>query len=293
MNELPALGRPRRPGSKPRPDVLQAVVATGRRRLRRAALGGAGALTTVAAMVLGVGMLGGSGTDGLVVVPASPEPEVSPVATPTPGEASPPPDRSASAPGPARPAPEPQPAGRPSSSAAPQGDAPGDEPRTAAGQGSLPEHRERPTRRERSGDLCQGSRATWAPEGYRVCMAVQMSTSVAQYSPVSIELELCSSLSSPGHLRLAFPTGREHEVQVRPQDELDDYRWTWSRHYRFTQGAHELALAPGECLSWVTQWDTRNDAGQVLPPGEYYVEAVVAAEGASQVVQQLFRVTAE
>jgi hypothetical protein len=156
----------------------------------------------------------------------------------------------------------------------------------------LPEHREQPERVPYA-DLCQGSAVTWAPEGYRMCMRVRMPTSVPQGTPVDIELDLCSSIASRGTLRLSFRNGREHDIQVRRKDEPDSYLWTWSAHHRFPQGPHQLDLEAGYCLRWVTPWDTRDDGGRLLAPGEYAVEGAVAAEGATQWTQQPFRLTGQ
>jgi hypothetical protein len=298
MSELPELGRGRLPGAAPHPEVLQAIVQQGRRRLRRAALGGGGALVTVVGLVLGTALLGAGTDDALVVVPASPLPggsaSPSPTAAPEPGDEREPEAGTGGAPS-LRPEPQlqPQPGAQrggppdqPSVGAAapfPQPDGGRTSPK------ALPAYREEPGR-GRNGDACLGSRLDDAAPGYSLCLTSRTRANVTRDVPVTSELELCSSLRNPGTLRLSFPSGREHDQRVRRARDADDYLWTWSRHYRFPEGAHQRELPAGDCLSWRTTWNTRDDAGALLPTGEYVVDSGVLINGSYREVSQPIRV---
>lgn len=272
--DLPPLGTHRRPGSPPRPEVLEAVVREGRRRGRRSAAVTGGALAAVAAVVLGVGLLGSGSDDALVVVPASPLPGASPVPSPAGG---PPP------PGPAAP-PQLSPVlrGSPSPDAAPALSLPRATRQAApaapvvATPRVVRPYREAPERRPYS-DLCMGR--SFQQQEHRMCLEGAVTSQTRSGTPVDLEVSLCSSLANRRSYELSFRTGREHEVQARPAGTADDHLWTWSRGYTFPEGAHSRTLEAGWCLRWLTTWDTRDDAGRLVPPGDYLLDVGVEVDG--------------
>ena len=275
MSDLPPLGVPRRPGSAPRQEVLDAVVRAGRRKLQRAALGGASAIALIAAGILGGGLLGGEG-GSVVLVPATPEPDgglpptAAGTAPPALVSASPSPVVSGHA---MSPAPD-----RVNSSGAPTaGASRAPEPTPSPRPGAKP-YRESPGRTTNS--TCHVEDAiAGTPNGTFVCaIATASRTSVPSGEFVDVELELCNSIASDKAYIAEFPTGREHDVSA---EYGDDPVWTWSRAYTFPEDHHVRYIDPGWCLSWVTRWDTRDDERRLVEPGLYYLEASIEiSEGA-------------
>jgi hypothetical protein len=113
---------------------------------------------------------------------------------------------------------------------------------------------------------------------------------VASGASTTISITLCNALSSPGDFAMSFAHGREHDVFVHPARSADDL-WTWSLHHDFPEGAHRRSVPTGRCLEWRTTWDTRDDAGRRVRPGDYDVEGHLEINGRTQRVHYQLTVT--
>jgi hypothetical protein len=104
-----------------------------------------------------------------------------------------------------------------------------------------------------------------------------------------VELDLCNALSSDNEADLTFASGQEHDLSAGRQGDVD---WTWSRQHTFPQGAHSRQLERGTCLSWMTVWNTRDDAGRLVEPGRYDIVASVRFNGRTESLRFTIEVTA-
>ena len=280
MSELPPLGVPRRPGSAPRQEVLEEVVRQGRQRLARAAIGVTSVIALIAAGIVGGSLLGNDGGGSVVLVPASPEPDDD-LTAPT-AEGSSPPELVEATPSPVTTAyamsPEPVVTGGATSSVSP-GSLPGRS--TAKPRAGARPYRENPAKTTSSPNCEVAEVIAGTPPGTQVCaMATANRTNTPSGGFVEVTAELCNSLSSSRAYVAEFPGGREHDLRASYGDIPV---WTWSRAHTFPEGEHTRAIDPGYCLSWVTRWDTRDDEGQLVDPGIYYLDATIEiADGTRQ-----------
>ena len=280
-------GFPKRPGSPLPPDGLEAVVRVGRRRLRRSALWSAGAVLSVVGVVAGATLVGPGGNDALVLVPASPLPGVESSRSPAPapvGGASPTPGPTAtkgSREGTAPPFAEGGRDGEPVRATAPPGEVPRvDDRRTP--------YRESPsTITVYGGCLYNGVSDGSSPQDLCV-QDYGGSQSVRSGAAIEVQIDVCTSLRRQGEASLEFVGGQEHDVTVRGEDGA---LWTWSRRHTFPEGEHSRRIPPGECMTWGTAWDTRDDAGRLVDPGTYTVVQSVEVNGTVRTIEMEVEVT--
>ena len=102
------------------------------------------------------------------------------------------------------------------------------------------------------------------------------------------ELELCNMLSSANVATVSYAGGREHDLSFGREGDAD---WTWSRHHSFPQGSHSRQIQRGDCLSWTTTWDTRDDRGRLVPPGTYDISQSAEVNGRTQSIDYTIEVT--
>jgi hypothetical protein len=294
-------GFPKRPGSAPPPHGLQEAVAAGRRRLRRSALWSAGTVLSVVGIVAGATLVDGTGNDAQILVPASPVPgpevsgtpsskaaqSVSPTAGSTPARQRPGAGASAD---PAEPAtgtdPEPGTGAAGDPAQVEGGGAPAAVPGTSDRRTP---HREEPSTITTYGRCLNTGLADGADADDLCVQDYSASRQVRAGAETQLQVDLCASVRRSRAATLEFSTGREHDVTLLRQGSP---LWTWSRAHTFPAGGHTRRLRAGNCLTWVTTWNTRDDAGRLVPPGTYTVVSSVEVNGETRSVEMEIEVTA-
>jgi hypothetical protein len=262
------------PGGPPQQDVLEAAVRAGRRRRRREATWAGGAALALVAGVLGAALTGTGGRPGsLEQIPADRPPGVLTAASPT----SPGPGTSPVRQAPTGPAREPANGAAVTKSAQPSPAVSGEPIARPVGTSGPRAYRESPGYDAGYTQYCDAfAAAAGTPPGTQMCAQSDSPPSVRSGEAINVVLLLCNSLSSPRPVTVSFDQGREHEIAVRS---ADGDIWTWSRPYVFPQGPHSRVVQSGYCFRWANVWDTRDDAGRLVPPGNYTVETTLEISG--------------
>lgn len=274
-------GRRTPPAFAPTGASLDAALRRGRHRRAATGTAASAALLLVPA-VLYVAL--GSGTqrnDSLVATPPTPVPAVSGQQVPTPGPV-PTADPSPAAPEPtltSAPGPD-SPATR-APVVVPQ--APQDTPRTPrpdADQTANPAETQpgRPARTfpvtrdtvAYTADSCQYSPGTGAAAGW--CIGSPGAFSTRQGQPVKLRQLLCRVPAS-GSREATFP--RANEVVFHIYDGQSKTRWKSTRDTRSDE--HSVTVADNTCVRWTITWDARDDAGEIVRPGNYSLENTIDA----------------
>ncbi|WP_073165239.1 BsuPI-related putative proteinase inhibitor [Desulfofundulus australicus] len=94
---------------------------------------------------------------------------------------------------------------------------------------------------------------------------------------ISLTLAKVNIQNSP--VTLNYPTGQRFDFVV-----LRDGRevWRWSHGRSFTQVAGRVVLRPGESQTFRVTWDQRNNAGNLVVPGNFVVRGYNVARGLAQ-----------
>jgi hypothetical protein len=71
---------------------------------------------------------------------------------------------------------------------------------------------------------------------------------------------------------LTFPTGQNFDITVTPLNGKTP-AWTWSHHMAFTMVVREVAIKPGQSLTFHATWNQQDDNGKIMPRGTYEVRS--------------------
>ncbi|MGH8280144.1 MAG: BsuPI-related putative proteinase inhibitor [Gammaproteobacteria bacterium] len=73
---------------------------------------------------------------------------------------------------------------------------------------------------------------------------------------------------------ISFNTGQQYNFSVFNSGTATEV-WTWSPHQAFTQDPTTLTIPAGETQTFTVVWNQLDDAGQLVPSGDYEVIAGV------------------
>ncbi len=88
-------------------------------------------------------------------------------------------------------------------------------------------------------------------------------------------------------ISLTFPTGQRYDFVVTTPDRR--ILWVWSHDKAFTLIFGSLTLSPGQKIEFEEEWDQRDNDGNPLPPGDYWVYGVLTTDPAVKTDPQPLR----
>jgi hypothetical protein len=120
-------------------------------------------------------------------------------------------------------------------------------------------------------DSCQHSPGTGAAAGW--CIGSPGAFSTRQGQPVKLRQLLCRVPAS-GSREAKFPRVREVEFHI--YDGRSTTRWKNTRDLRRSE--HSIMIEENTCVRWTVTWDALDDAGEIVPPGNYALENTIDAD---------------
>ena len=98
----------------------------------------------------------------------------------------------------------------------------------------------------------------------------------------SVQLTLSFKNESQQTTALTFPSGQRYDFAARaaPKGKFDPKQkivWQWSMGRAFIMAVTQQSFAPDAALNYIEKWDLKDLQGQMLPPGQYALEGILAA----------------
>jgi len=75
---------------------------------------------------------------------------------------------------------------------------------------------------------------------------------------------------------LTLPSGKNFDITVTPVGKSTP-QWKWSHGKMFTMMVRDVELNPGQKLTFTTDWNQKDNDGQMMPRGEVKVQAILAS----------------
>ncbi len=270
MPDLPPLPpAPSRPVIVPRTGDLPVVYWRASRR-RRAQAGATAVVASSALFALVAMSAYGGGTSSLHTVdPAGPGGSVA---------SGPPAAAAAAPPGAAAPSTAPSPAPLPAESPEPEESPGGSSPAPEADRSAQPARPRPVVRRDDvplDPSLCERTDLPPVTESDGWCLVFPGNPFVVTSGEARDYALLACRETGRGTGTLRFSTEQQVDFVVER-----NYRreWHWSAGYPFAARPTGVDVAEGRCARWTVTWDTTGDDGDLLPPAEYEMSALLLQE---------------
>ena len=128
--------------------------------------------------------------------------------------------------------------------------------------------------RIRATDVCRDD-ATDAGSGW--CVRYTGPASAVRGNNVTLSGEVCR-LTAFSAATIRFSTTREIDLEVNDTSNGADVKlWKAGEGVHYRSPGRSVTVSPGSCLVWRSAWDTRDERGFVVPPGDYNVGFSIAS----------------
>lgn len=94
----------------------------------------------------------------------------------------------------------------------------------------------------------------------------------------TVRFTITARNTSQQAVTLQFNSGQNFDITAKKHLKTDSpILWQWSHDKMFTMALRQVKFAPGEKQTWTATWDQTDSEGNILPRGNYTIEAKLTA----------------
>lgn len=99
---------------------------------------------------------------------------------------------------------------------------------------------------------------------------VQISTDKLEYKTGElVKMMVTYTNTSTESISTYYPSGQKYDILIKDKNKNDIWRWSYGK--MFIMSVQPIRLGPGKSVSFNYSWHQKDNEGNPVPPGKYYI----------------------